>query len=128
MPPSQSSKPQPFLYILGIVLLLYFGTNISSTLYRSVQSHQRLDDMRREVSELQKQRDQLRHRLAYQQTDWFVEQEARNKLGLARPNETVVIFPEQTAVLGDRAPSNTSVALTSPLWQQNFQKWWGLFR
>lgn len=128
MPPNPSSKPQPFLYILGIVLLLYFGTNISSTLYRSVQSRQRLDDMRREVRDLEKQRDQLRHRLAYQQSDRFVEQEARNKLGMARPNETVVILPEQQAVLGEQARSDTAAGPDVPLWRQNFQKWWNLFR
>jgi hypothetical protein len=51
----------------------------------------------------------------------FVEEEARNKLFLAKPGEGIVIIP--TDVLSTTS-SKTKKALDS---RPNWQKWWELF-
>lgn len=100
MPQLSSNAPKPVFALLGIGLLVYFGINISSILLHSYQNHQRLLSLQQDVLKLRQTRDSLKSQLNYEQSDLFIEQTARDQLSMARPNETVVIFPRQQVVLG----------------------------
>jgi len=64
---------------------------------------------------------QLLEKKAYFQSPEFVEEEARNKLNMAKPGETVVILPPNLAqVLGrEEKPAAPEIP--------NWRKWWNLF-
>lgn len=127
MPRELSSKPKPLLLLLAIGLLIYFGINITSTLFHSLQNHQRLQNLQQEVAQLKKKRDTLQKQLQYQQSDRFVEREARDQLGMARANETLVIFPHQQNVLGVTSHTAVSRPRANQGWPANLQKWSSLF-
>jgi cell division protein FtsB len=125
MPESASKKSKPILSVLAIGLLLYSSANISSTLLHSLQNRQRLQDLQQQVAQLQQKRHQLQQALVYEQSSMFIEQTARNQLGLAKPNETVVIFPRQQDVLGANTPAMTAMP-QQPI-APNLQKWTNFF-
>jgi len=54
----------------------------------------------------------------------YIEQEARNKLGLAKPGETVVIMPEAT--LSGKEAESPKQPQSAPF-EPNWKKWWRLF-
>ncbi len=126
MPEKPTIASKPLLLILPAILLGYFSLNIASTIYHSLQSNQRLQQLQQEVVKLRQKHDQLQDTLKYQQTSQFVEQQARDSLSMARPNETVVIFPRQDqAVLGSATSSHSSSSSSHP--PANFQAWIELF-
>ena len=97
-----------------------------------LERHKRITD---EVSALEKQakdiaseNQTLEERITYFSTKEFREQEAREKLGLKKPEETVVAIKE-SAGQENVTPSNgerSSVTETEDE-KPNFQKWWDLF-
>jgi cell division protein FtsB len=129
MPQDAAPKPKPLLLLLALALLVYLGANTSSTLYKSFQNGQRLDNLQNQVTQLEHQRSELQRQLAYQQSDQFVEQQARNQLSLAKANETIVIFPRQSSVLG-MATSQSAAGTSRPpaaASSSNLDAWTKLF-
>lgn len=80
--------------IVGLILILGLFYSLGRQIYDSLQVNARLDQETEELSGLQKKNKELREKLAYTQTIKFVEMIARDKLNLARPNETIVIIPQ----------------------------------
>lgn len=63
-----------------------------------------LDEVKKEVDRLTKEQAQLLVLKEQTESDKFIEQEAREKLGLVRPGDTVVVLPPED-VLRSLAPS-----------------------
>ena len=78
--------------ILAIIIAIF---NLSRQIIAALQASQRLDRAADELSAAQSQNQKLKEQLAKTQQYDFVEKVARNKLDLARPNETVVVIPPQ---------------------------------
>jgi cell division protein FtsB len=128
MPQISSNAPKPIVALFGVGLLVYFSVNISSILLHSYQNHQRLQNLQQEVAKLRQTRDELKNKLHYEQSDLFVEQTARDQLSMARPNETVVIFPRQENVLGADTHAQNSQPNSSPVrLNGNLSAWADLF-
>jgi len=73
----------------------------------------------RELSSLKEENLNLKERLSYIQTEDFIRQEARDKLGLAEPNEIAYLIPP----LPDLNFKKDQPSLLLPAWKQ----WWQLF-
>lgn len=115
------------MLIIGVALLIYFGANISSILIRSGQNRNRLTQLEQQVKELAIKKGNLQKTLDYQKTDQFVEQQARNQLGMAKTNETVVIFPRQDSVLGASDKQAGASAKPGYALPANMQAWADFF-
>jgi cell division protein FtsB len=79
-----------------------------------VEAQKQLEDLKRENEALKKD-------LRYKSSDKFAEEEIRNKLGMAKPGETVVILPKGDSNL--QLTANNQPPVDIPNWQ----KWWNLF-
>lgn len=105
---------------ITIVIIFIVASLILTGLFRQIQSalkaSQRLDQAADEVLKLQDKNRQLKNKLTEVQSPDFVEQVARDKLGLAKPNETVVVVPKETLekVL---AANNPPAEVKIPNWQ-----------
>ena len=82
--------------VIVIIILASFGIfyGLGRQIYDTLQSGKRLDDEASTVTSLQEKNSELKKRLSETQTTEFIERQARDKLNLARPNETIVIIPE----------------------------------
>ncbi|MFI5265151.1 MAG: septum formation initiator family protein [Candidatus Levyibacteriota bacterium] len=76
-----------------------------------------LKNLKTQEAQLQKEQAYLSQKLYFAKTDTFVEDEARQKLGLVRPGEQIVVDQK----IGPLQPKSEPIA------RPNWQKWWNLF-
>lgn len=106
------------IFIFGLYLIVSFGRDLW-VLYQKTgeiaKSELKRENLRKENEILQKQ-------FEYVKSSGFVEKEAREKLGLAREGETVIILPENLKEKIELlAPQEKEKSLS------NWEKWWRLF-
>ena len=104
--------------ITTIILIsgLYLTFTISKSTYTLWQKAERVKEAQKKMVEAEKRNEELRQKLEFSQSPEFVEREARDKLGLVKPGETVVIIPPFEA-------SQAAVVENLPNWK----KWLKLF-
>jgi cell division protein FtsB len=103
-------------------LILFGGTlliiNLSKNILHLLKAGEEVKMSEQRVLRSRQENQELKAQLNYSQSAEFVEKEARNKLNMSRPGETVVILPPD---LGEKPPS-----VNHPD-RPNYLKWWRLF-
>lgn len=89
--------PAQFKYILLSILFVIATVNFTKTTLQILNSSKRLDILETEVSDLEIKKTRLKNDLEYKKSDEYIEDSARNQLGLVKPGEKLFIFP---SVLG----------------------------
>lgn len=121
----KKQKLSLILINLGIILVtLFFGVSLIRNVVRisKVKKEIRLAEVR--VEKLKEQNEELKGRLGEVQSQAFVEKQLRDKLGLAKEGETVLVLPEDE-VLRRLAPDTPDEEETLP--PANWEKWYKLF-
>ena len=77
--------------------------------------------MEEKVLRLEEKKKELSEKYQYYQTPEFIEEEARNKLNMAKPGETIVILPPNLEELLSRSKTQAEPLIP------NWKKWWNLF-
>ena len=110
-----------FVIVVIILLSLLVGYNLVSQIIEAAKSGDRLSAAADIVYKLEIKNKELKKKLEDIQSPQFMEQEARNKLGLGKSGETVVIIPDEKIkqVLG----ATESAQIRLPNWLG----WWRLF-
>lgn len=83
------------ILIIGISLII----NLSRDIFRLLKAGDRVRQAQLRVEELEKKNLELKELKEYYQSEEFVEEQARNKLNLAREGETIVILPPNVGEL-----------------------------
>jgi cell division protein DivIC len=108
-------------YLAIIVLGLGASFGLAQNLYNSYQNSQLLQNAREKLERLRIENSTLKESVKEAENPNFIEKEARERLGLVKPGEVVVILPEKSST--SAAVSTTANDLQRPIWKQ----WWGLF-
>lgn len=74
---------------VGIGLIISLSRNI----YRLLKAGDQVKLAQQRLEKVEKEHQELIKKKEYYQSEEFVEKEARNKLNMSRPDETVVILP-----------------------------------
>lgn len=105
------------------IILISLGLIISlaKDIVRLWRAGDRIRPVEEKAQQLAEEQQKLLEKKTYVQSEEFVEEEARNKLNMVKPGETVVILPPNLAqVLGrQQKPAAPEI----PNWRQ----WWNLF-
>lgn len=132
---------------LGIlaVVLLFLVFQFSQVFYQRYSTDKEINDYHDEIGKLESQQKRLNDAMAFLNTDFFAEREARTKLGLQKPGEQIVVVPEDqlatpkseaTEKAPKKAPrlaglptvtTTSSDGVTTPVEQKNPTQWWGYF-
>lgn len=109
--------------VLGLIILisLVVSYNILTQIMGAVKSGERLSQAAEIVYKLEAKNKELKKKLSDIQSPEFIEEQARNKLGLGKIGETTVIIPEETLKLVMGASQSAQVRLPNPL------GWWKVF-
>ena len=85
------SNKKAFKYILvsAILLFLTFLSIRSSIVV--FKSKSRLDEVEKEISNLEKEKKKLEEDIAYKKTPEYIEETARNELNLVKPEEEIYV-------------------------------------
>lgn len=111
------------IVILAIILVgLIAGYNLISQILEAAKSGERLSAAADAVYKLENKNKELKKELLDSQSPQFIEEKARNKLGLGKMGETIVIIPDEKIkqILG-ASNSATIIRLPNPL------GWWKVF-
>lgn len=83
--------------LLGLVMLVFIviAYNLTSQIFNTLKSGDRLSEATNKLTQLETENKELKKRLEKVQSQEFVEQQARDKLGLAKEGETIVIIPDE---------------------------------
>ncbi len=81
---------------------------------------QSVGDAQKQLDDLKRENEALKKELGFKAGDQFAEEEIRNKLGLAKPGEAIVVLPK-----GESSESTVNNQSSAEI--PNWQKWWNLF-
>lgn len=102
------------IIIIGLLLIV----NLTRSISQLVGSGDKIGQAKKEMELSQKKNSELQAKLKEAQSQAFIEKIARDKLGLAKEGETVVILPP---IEPEATKSGEETNLP------NWQKWWQLF-
>jgi cell division protein FtsB len=108
-----------WIRLAALIAICYLLFVVGKTLYQSYQVHHDLELMAAEIADLKESNKKLEADILYYQSDSYKERIARERLGLQKPGEKVmVILPEQKQNIKEKDPYNK---LSNP------EKWWQFF-
>ena len=103
--------------IAALILLVVIKNNISG-IFRTLADENTAENLKEKLAEEQRKNQFLKERLFYVKTNQFVEEEAREKLGMSRPGEYIVIAPTSAPLNREKIEIDT---------KPNWRRWLELF-
>lgn len=102
------------LFIVIVLIGILIINNLVRSIYGLWQKSALIEDAKRELSVEKSKYIELTEEMKEVSSPFFLEEEARNKLFLAKPGEEIVIVPreEQSAL------QSTKKVRVKPVWQQ----------
>lgn len=111
------------LIFIGIFFIILFSVGISKRVARKHQIDREIKQLQSEVDKLSSNGKDLNELLSYLNSDDFLEEEARTKLGLKKEGEQVVIIHNKPKEFQtDNKPNEIM-----PQKKNNPQKWYNYF-
>jgi len=107
-----------FLFVIVIAILSIIHS--ISAIYDLWQKQYVLNESKKQLVKQQEESQKLKESLHNVSNEFFVEEEARNKLFLIKPGESTVFIDK--GLLGQK-----SQKITPPETLSNWQQWWKLF-
>ena len=83
---------KPWIRLIALITICYLLFVVGKTLYQSYQVRKELDDMQAQIQELKDSNQQLQADITYYQSDSYKERIARERLGLQKPGEKVIVI------------------------------------
>lgn len=107
-------------FFVILIASFFVINNMIHSIFALWQKDQLVVSAQKELEEEKRKNQELKKQLAVVQKSQFVEEEARNKLFLAKPGESLVILPTIQPV--EKRTQNTSHDAKA-----NWQQWWEFF-
>lgn len=113
-------------WILGVVVIL-LGVAVGKQALRRYQLYREQEGLRSTVQGLQAKNHELLSLLEYVKSPVYAEEQARLRLGLAKPGEQLAVITDgSVAVHNEESALPPTKAVPEPE-DSNAKKWWGYF-
>ncbi|MCL5093555.1 MAG: septum formation initiator family protein [Patescibacteria group bacterium] len=100
--------------MIGIFLFIYLVVMLGRTTYLNYNSSKQVKNLKSEIEALKEQNKKLADELEYLKSPAYIEKVARQRLGLKKPGEEVmVVVPDES---GERVENKPE--------KPNYLKWW----
>ena len=118
---SKLSDYSKYLIVLGVLIV---ASSLVKNIFKAINIRNRIRKEEEKVEVLQKEKEELERKVAESESNAFIEKQLRDKLGLAKEGEMVLILPEDE-ILKKIAPivEEEEDILPDPTWK----KWMKLF-
>lgn len=110
---------KPFFRVLVAVVSLGLCVSAASTIIDLWHRTDLITNRKKDLEKVVSENSALEKELAKTKTDGYIEQIARNKLGLVKNGETVVLLPQAPGAITQSKFADT---------RKNWQKWWDLIK
>ncbi|MFH1187329.1 MAG: septum formation initiator family protein [bacterium] len=114
------------IIFIGIFFIIIFSIGISNRIARKNQINKETKQLQDEIDKLTENGKELNELLAYLNSNDFLEEEARTKLGLKKDGEQIVIINNNGSKSGDNKITNSSPRIyrsAEPAQKSNPRKW-----
>lgn len=92
-----------------LILILVLGAlSLGRSIWRNLGGARRVERLREELAAAQRRNGSLNNELAEKEGLAFVEKEAREKLGMVKAGEKVVVIPKEEGMAGSVVVKNTA--------------------
>ncbi|MEK7570558.1 MAG: septum formation initiator family protein [Patescibacteria group bacterium] len=110
--------------VFEILLIAFLVVGITKEVVRRLSLREEVATLEQQIAELEAQNRTLGEYVASINTDSFREREARKRLNVQRPGESLLILPEtrQLSTTDSEVATHTDAGGTS-----NSQRWWKFF-
>jgi hypothetical protein len=109
-----SISPPHVTMLVVCVVAVYFIVGFYGKSLDSYRINQRAVEVRKEIDQIEAQNRDIQARIAYLQSDGYVETAAREKLNLARPGDRSVVLLQNTPdVAGPPGPPPAAPAMVA---------------
>ena len=115
---------QKFSNYVPILIVFFFLFSLFRNVSKVKKAVGRIEKKKQEVVEIEEENRKLQERLEKVQSDIYIEKQMRDKLGLAKEEEVVIIMPDEE-ILRKLAPTYPEEEQTLP--DPNWKKWAQLF-
>lgn len=105
------------ILFLAIMVIVFWGFNSAQRILALRATSKKVEAAGEQLEKLKRENADLKNELEYKKSNEFAEGEIRNKLGLAKKGEAVVVIPRKE----ESGDTNEDVKMA------NWQKWWSLF-
>lgn len=114
-----------FAHYILILILLVLCLSLLRNISRILSANSRLNEAREVLRKLDDEHADLEKEVTNASSQFFVEKQARDKLGLAKEGETVLVLPDDEVLkkLSPRLNNTEEINLPEPNWK----KWLKLF-
>ena len=104
---------------LGVIIIIFIISSFEliNEIGRRYKVSSEINRQQKTIDQLKQQNGDLRQLIQYLNTDQFIEEEARKKLGLSKSGESVVVFTS----------SSTEPQIAAAAGETNPQLWWNYF-
>ncbi len=114
-------KRKKIVFFIIIVVSIFIISNMVQSIISLSQKTHLVTDAKNELQKQKKENQELKKELGLIEKPQFVEEEARNKLFLAKPGEGVIVISK------DELEASSSSKPKPPDTRPNWKKWWDMF-
>jgi len=107
------------VFFVILIASLFTINNLAHSIYTLWHKESLIEKAKTEIEKEKKENQTLKQKLSVVRKPQFVEEEARDKLFLAKPGEGIIVLPTMQA-----SPSATPTPQDS---RSNWKKWWDTF-
>jgi cell division protein FtsB len=109
---------------LAIFLVLFFLVTLGRNILKISEDKKKIEETKKRIEKLKEENKELNDQLTEVKSREYIEKELRDKLGLVKEGETVVVLPDKE-ILGKIVPKtpDEEEVLPDPIWK----KWAKLF-
>lgn len=109
-------------FALVLIFSIYLATNLYKDLQQRKRVKQEIENLKSQINDVDKQNSDLKNLITYFETDEYVESFSREKLGLKKPGEKIIVLPKEENL---EQKSNNSEE--EPIIYENIKSWWSYF-
>lgn len=106
------------LALLTMFMLAIITRNIIISMHKLSSERERINSLSQNLEHEKKENQFLNEHLLYVKSDEFIEEQARNKLGMVKEGEYMIMEPQST---------ESAEFQTEKREEPNWKKWWRLF-
>jgi cell division protein FtsB len=127
-------KKQYLVSLLGLCVLIFISVPLGRNIVQRYKVDQEIAELEREIASHQTKADGLKKAVDFLKSDQFVEEQARQNMGLKKPGEEAVVIKDFQDVM-PLVASNSPAVFTIPGLDKapvvkektNFSRWWSYF-
>lgn len=113
------SKLSTLKTIILLLVLISLAISLTRNIMQTKNAQQSIEEAQKNLSQLKKENQELQNALEYTKSQAYFEAQARNKLGLAKEGEIILVLPEEEVLkrLSPRGDENEKPQIPDPNWK-----------